>query len=418
MVLGENGAAYVCDDQTIQAFVINSGQPLWTYTSQALDGIAIIASTSGGGLVTKEFPASRSETVLRLDSTGQPTYDGTGTATPAPPFGSGIDYSWRGQWYASLNAMSASLALQPIPVSWASAWAKPEGNASQTNEAVNHHSFRLFWCGTGYGETGSCSNRNDGDDVAFDYFPESNNVSDLHPLSTYNPANFASSNPGFVDIIESEALKAYQKAFSTFGVVVQKGSTHSQGGAQVPDQEFRQYVVGTWPTPGTGKSFPSSGSSNLYYFTFMLGAQDALLNSPNSTFSPPLWPPTAQNNASFLTLMKTIGKGVGNAAAHETGHLLAVIHPPMGSFFHINPGFPYMDCGIGNPDPTGAIHCQNGNNFVYGFFAANGTPQDPNNESSGGGSFFYIGISGHPIHWGPDNVCWLVNWTGPGSCEF
>ena len=34
MVLGDNGAAYVCDDQTIVAFDINSGQTLWSYTSQ------------------------------------------------------------------------------------------------------------------------------------------------------------------------------------------------------------------------------------------------------------------------------------------------------------------------------------------------------------------------------------------------
>src|SRR5712692_2417338 len=52
MVLGENGAAYATDSQTIQAFNVNSGA-LWSYTSQALDGIAIIASSAGGGLVAQ-----------------------------------------------------------------------------------------------------------------------------------------------------------------------------------------------------------------------------------------------------------------------------------------------------------------------------------------------------------------------------
>ncbi len=219
-------------------------------------------------------------------------------------------------------------------------------------------------------------------------------------------------------MIESSALKAYQRAFASFGIIIQRGSTHSKNGAAVPDQEVAQYVVGKWPTPGLGKSFLLTNTSNLYYFTALLDGQESLITAPSSSFSPPSWPPTAQNIAAFQAVMQTIGNGIGNGAAHETGHHLEQMRPPMGGIFHDNRQFPYMDCGISNPDRMGAIRCQDGNNFVYGFYNSNGLPQDPNKESSGNGSFFYVDIPGHPIHWGPDSVCWLVNWTGPGTCEF
>jgi hypothetical protein len=159
-----------------------------------------------------------------------------------------------------------------------------------------------------------------------------------------------------------------------------------------------------------GKSFLLTKTSNLYYLTALTAAQDALNLSPKS--GTPTWPPTAQNMSTFLAIMGAIGKGIGNGAAHEIGHHLQQIRPSMGGLFHVNQQFPYMDCGMLNSD----FPCQDGNNFVYNFWTANGGAQGPGDLS--GGSFFYVDIPGHPIHWGRDNVCWLVNWTGPGTCEF
>lgn len=143
MVLGENGAAYLTDVQTIQAFNITSG-PLWNYVSPG-NGVEIIASSAGGGLVTGEFPASNAETVLRFDSTGQPTYDGTGNATPAPAFGSLFQASWTGE-ILGLSTSSSSPALSvatfttPV-VDWAnSLWAAPDGGPAR-----NDGSAQMSW---------------------------------------------------------------------------------------------------------------------------------------------------------------------------------------------------------------------------------------------------------------------------------
>ena len=160
MVLGDNGAAYATDSQTIQAFDINSGQPLWTYVSQALDGIAIIASTSGGGLVAKEFLGFRQETPLRFDSTGLPTYDGTGSATPASSFGSSLSASWT----ADLNGLATtpsssgallpvSLAFQPFDVAniiWTQPFADPSGSGGATQPIASQARVQIAATALGY----------------------------------------------------------------------------------------------------------------------------------------------------------------------------------------------------------------------------------------------------------------------------
>jgi len=119
MVLGDNGAAYVCDDQTIVAFDINSGQTLWSYISQALDGIAIIASSSGGGLVAKEFPTFHTETVVRLDSTGQPVSD-SWTARS-------VQYFFGDLWLSRSSAAPSIEVLSAAAIQWSfSLWSVPD----------------------------------------------------------------------------------------------------------------------------------------------------------------------------------------------------------------------------------------------------------------------------------------------------
>ena len=109
MVLGDNGAAYATDGQNIQAFDINSGQPLWTYFSPAIGGIDIIAASSGGGLVAKEFSGSQAGTEIQLDSNGNPS---PLTTTPAPGFPS---FSWHGDWDA-ISSADFTLAQIALPV--------------------------------------------------------------------------------------------------------------------------------------------------------------------------------------------------------------------------------------------------------------------------------------------------------------
>jgi hypothetical protein len=279
------------------------------------------------------------------------------------------------------------------------------GNLSGNGTFLVHHSVGLFWCGTGYSETGHCD-RSDGDDVVFGYIenPTDLNISQLH--------NFASDHPDWVATIETEAWSELRKAFAPFTISVQVGSTHAQGGAQVRDQEFGQYVVGHWPTPGAAKTFPDSKSSNIYYDYIMDQAQIALGypegQGPDCghswcrlslTYATPL--PFA-SLAGFRGLVKSIGEAIGRSSAHEMGH----------HFERINVNglgiFPYMDCGLGNIGADGGPHaCQGGDNFVYNFFNGIGFPQDPNDQTSTGGQFFYLDPPGHAIHWGQSNKDWL-----------
>ncbi len=132
MVLGDNGVAYLTDSVLIQAFDINSGQILWTWQAPDPnnDVVNIIASSAGGGLVAKFTDLStpsRLETVVRLDSTGQPTLDAWSAAR--------LDYEIGDQWLGFPSAGSAFPAFSAPSVEWTSSvWARPDQNL--TNAAT------------------------------------------------------------------------------------------------------------------------------------------------------------------------------------------------------------------------------------------------------------------------------------------
>jgi IPT/TIG domain/Glucodextranase, domain B/Kelch motif/Galactose oxidase, central domain len=138
MVLGENGAAYMTDTQTIQAFDVNSMQPLWVFNSQAIGGIDIMGTASGGGLGAKEFDQNNDETVLRFNSSGQPTYDASGNATPAPPFGQRLQISWSGALNGivpvSLLGQNSVSSISAFVFDWAHTfWGVQGGSPSPTS---------------------------------------------------------------------------------------------------------------------------------------------------------------------------------------------------------------------------------------------------------------------------------------------
>jgi hypothetical protein len=137
MVLGENGAAYITDTQTIQAFDITSGQSLWAYTSPAVGGIDMIASATNGVLVAKEFDDNNFETVVRLDSSGQPTYDGSGSSTPSSGFGTLLQSSWTGHLVGLPSGAEGLAGLATPIVDWAhSFWAAEGGSPSPAGASV------------------------------------------------------------------------------------------------------------------------------------------------------------------------------------------------------------------------------------------------------------------------------------------
>jgi len=114
---------------------------------------------------------------------------------------------------------------------------------------------------------------------------------------------------------------------------------------------------------------------------------------------------------SFATAGPVIDRGlttgIGNGAAHEMGHHLERLQNVKGNG---GLGMPYMHCGLSalnTRQGLGPIACENSDNFVYGFFSADGTAQYADNPSGPGAMFLYGvlgGTNGNPVqpmvHWG------------------
>jgi hypothetical protein len=275
MVLGDNGTAYATDSQTIQAFGVNSGQSLWAYTSQALDGISVIASTPGGGLATQEYNGPQTGTVTQLDSNGDPS---AVTSTPAP----GLPrFSWHGVWYA-LSPGYFTLAEIALPTKLLSAtiWSSSGGDPSENGVAGRPWYFILNW-------------QND-----FDFIPDNPGaLPNLKTDITYDATT-----------IKAAALDALKQAFNPWSVVVVEGT---------PNTGDHQAIVQTTSTgqgPTCGYTDPNQPvSSTVVYECNMEEAQVALQVVINN----------AQDEATALgrqDLINAIGRGTGNTAAHEIAH--------------------------------------------------------------------------------------------------
>ncbi|MGC1830933.1 MAG: IPT/TIG domain-containing protein [Candidatus Acidiferrales bacterium] len=364
----------------------------------SIPGYSPVIATADGGVIATTYNSNGGLITATFDANG----NATGQIPNFPTL------SWKGAY--QLGSVDS---VVPPPVTLATTFAAVSGgNLTGNGTALVHHSFGLFWCGTGFAEQGSCSNIG-GDDVVFGYVANPSN-SNINTLQSFTNTQ--------VGTIEAKALGSFRAAFAKYPIMVSPATDHPNFlGNMVADQEFTAYVVGTWPVPAFGLEFPGAGRSRLYYLAFMGDAQVALGypegQGPDCGQSwcdlNPTYPPQPQ----FVT---AIGTAIGNAAAHETGHYLEGVTLPSGGS-----AFPYMDCGLGDtqasPAPT---NCENSNNFVYNFFSGTGYPQDPSNTSSTGGMFFY-GIPGgtsgipvqSPIHWGPSNDCWLRNYAAPGSCK-
>jgi hypothetical protein len=243
-VLGENGTAFISGNTGVTSVnLLGSGSINWTYQAPTGTRFSIVTVTSGNGLAAKATDQSGMDTVSQFDASGNITAP-MGTAM-------GTSYSWQGQWNGFMsNTPLASLLLAQTTASALSSWVQPFSNPSSTGTSVKHHSFGLFWCGTEYGETGSCTRNPEQVDIPFDYIANGPNVVFYHPLSSYNPVDFSSSNPQFVDAIESSALKAFQTAFNSFGIVVQRGSTHAvsgvHAGSRISNIRYRIMAARTW----------------------------------------------------------------------------------------------------------------------------------------------------------------------------
>jgi hypothetical protein len=338
------------------------------------------------------------------------TFDANGNATGHLP--SFPTYSWKGA-YQLLGVINSTALLSPTLLT--SFAAVSGGNLSDDGTALVHHSFGLFWCGTGYAlqgyVPGSPCVQNNGNDIRWGYYQVSAGISGFQ--------SFSAQHPDWVGIILSEALSSFRAAYAKYPVQIQLATFH---GNSVPDQEYVAYVLGDYPWPTYGVTIRTTPSSKVYYFAFMEGAQVALGQPADPTTGAgwvnysPIWPP--QDVPPFVNMLRTLARGIGNAAAHEMGHHLE----DYGAVRSIGV-FPNMDCGASRDNKLNpGVACENNDNFVYAFFNGSGMPQYGG--TSNGAMFFY-GVSGGAegvplqptIHWGPSDDCWLRNYAAPGSCK-
>lgn len=165
LVLGENNTAYATDTVDVLAFNIISGQVIWTYQvpDPNNDVADIVSSSAGGGLVAKYADWSlpnHPETIVRLDPSGQPTYDGSGSATPSPGFGTFLETSWT----ADLNGLAAtpnsagtllsvSFAFPPFDVAniiWPRPSADPSGSGGASQPIASQARVQIGATALGY----------------------------------------------------------------------------------------------------------------------------------------------------------------------------------------------------------------------------------------------------------------------------
>ena len=242
------------------------------------------------------------------------------------------------------------------------------GNHSGNGTADIPNYIDLFWCGTGYGETGSCSAVG-GVDISWKYIP---NVLETNYTSA---VDFSTSHPDWVDNIEKSAFNALQKAFSEFPVTVERAGPQATPWwqcikhFQFPgcNRVLKVYVSGVWPGDGsTGVTTGLVPASFVHYWIALQNSQTALNENP------PYPPQTNADNQAFAQLLQAVGTGLGNSTAHELGHQMAYKVSLV------------MDCN----QPGANRPCANGDNNVF--------------ELYGGSDWFYTHVF-PAIHWQNQN---------------
>jgi hypothetical protein len=289
------------------AFTI-SGQQLWSqpnYTPQI--------ATSGGGVIATS--SNSGQTV---------TFDGGGNQTGQ--MGSLPIQSWKGSYQlGSVDSFYALLAALESD----SFTAVVRGNLAGNGTAMKQATIGLFWCGTGYGVSGACPDVNV-PDVQWKYLQDVNgqNFGKAIDFSVAQPNSPAHTD--WVDTIEAAALDALTRAFDGFPVSVRrvagrKGSTWEclkqlqQSGCTIYDTDTdRVYISGAWSADtGQTTGIPNLGLgivSSVFYWRSLANSESFLSQDP------PFPPRTSADNAAFAQLLQGIGRGIGNAAAHELGH--------------------------------------------------------------------------------------------------
>ena len=120
-----------------------SGNELWRWQPES-GTVQIIAATAGGGVAVRNIVGNQ-EDVIRIDSTGTPTYDTSGTAGGTSGYGvvSNSSYSSTGLWVGTTgDPVISTIVGIPLDIA-ATTWASDggteqgQGSASRAGHGCN-----------------------------------------------------------------------------------------------------------------------------------------------------------------------------------------------------------------------------------------------------------------------------------------
>ena len=327
------------------------------------------------------------------------TYDQYGNATGMIP--SMPTYSWKGAYMdGPVDSVLPQFDLAFIAPSYA---AVANGNLTGNGTSLVHHTFGLVFCGP-EGD-GACrpDYRYTTVPVSFSYLPVSslNDQTYSAPPPT-GPVDFSVAHPDWVQTIRNRANDAYRAAFALLPAIVSQGWRANPISA-TQGFEHTVYVSGLWHTGGdfqmkgeplgnttglgncnnNGIYMAICATSNVWYLDVMGYAQQALEFIPpgGNAYLSPTYPPSDPSVAAqFLRVMTAIGTGIGNFAAHETGHQLAL---------------PEMDCSNG-------LNSACSEDYIY----------QKGNGSGEANDWFYGTVPGEKIHWTLDAQCKIYKFLG------
>jgi hypothetical protein len=315
------------------------------------------------------------------------TVDKDGTITSQAP-DLGIKYSWKGAYKTgSIDSVAPSFDLATIATSFA---AVAKGNLTGNGFSLRHHTFGLVFCNTGIGGDGQCPVADakihpQVNPMIFNYIPgvhtEGANFKQACDFTVGSPCNNNTAHPEWTTIMKNAALEAYRAAFTNLPAIVSNNVKADilNGGSDNPPFEHIVYVDGTWFTfdqvPASGLT--QAGSFSWVFYPNIVNGAELVLGPYKKL---PDFTPYFSDIKNMLKLLTAIGKGVGNTAAHETGHQLN---------FTIN--LPGMECG---PSSTDGKECEDDVNSVY--------------EAASQGDWVFLDFS-PPIHWEKQDLINLQN---------
>lgn len=284
LVLGENGVAMAgrwrwdntasTGSAKVVAFDVNSGAVAWNWESPVA-WFDIVAATAGNGMVGDVWQDDGSERIVRIDPTGQASYDAW--------TGYSLQYAQGDAWLAQGSAEEVFAPGLAWPASLFATAAQDESRSS-----FKHFDLGLYFC--------SAQNCGAYPDVEF-----------IYQATPQSP--IISLNNGQILAVRTEAFKTLRNAFAGFPGVRVFYAT--------PTRPTRRAWVNGKDLNLCGEHSHDGTTGYIYYLTHMSGARWVV--DPDFTV------PTPENAAKFQRIVEAIGRGIGITSAHEFGHQFGIV---------------------------------------------------------------------------------------------